>query len=594
MSTVETAGEQPAERSADGPATGSANDVPHATGTASTPAHRAGASSWSRREVATAIGIPTLVLAVHTTYYGPWIEDDAGITFAYARSLATGAGPVLQPGADPVEGFSNPLWLAVLVVGRWVGLFDHGAWFGVPDLVLFPKLVALACAAMMFGALFGMARAVSRRPVTLTVAAGTITALVPSFVIWTMSGLENALYALLVVALSAVVARAAVEARVLELRVAIAAGALAGLAALTRPDGLVYVAAYPLVAGLLHTGRLKRVVRSSAWSVGAALVPVGAYLAWRLATFGDWLPNTARAKRQGLPGPADLARPGELITYAGWLAVLLAVAAVVVVVMRRSRPRTVVGVILVPLSLAVMAFAVLPPDWMEQYRFATPVWPLGAFVTVLAVAGAWRRRPLRTRLLAGVAAVLALLVTATTWLDAAAQFRRDPTAPMCFVATSVGQRVNEYADILQLRDGTLLAVDGGGTALTSRLRFVDLSGLTDTRFAELWQRNDGPGIRDHIFEVVRPTFFKVDSGWAGAARAGLLTDPRLARDYLVLISPSAGSGTWVRRDAVADPALLVAARRHAGEAFARIDAPYLRGDRTVWICGPTLRPPPSS
>ena len=72
----------------------------------------------SRRDVATALGVPTVVLAIHTATYGPWIEDDAGITFAYARSLATGAGPVLQPGADPVEGFSNPLWLAILVLGR--------------------------------------------------------------------------------------------------------------------------------------------------------------------------------------------------------------------------------------------------------------------------------------------------------------------------------------------------------------------------------------------------------------------------------------------------------------------------------------------
>ena len=548
----------------------------------------------SRRDVATALGVPTVVLAIHTATYGPWIEDDAGITFAYARSLATGAGPVLQPGADPVEGFSNPLWLAILVLGRVVGLFDHGTWFGVPDLVLFPKLVALACATAMFGVIFGLARMVTRRPVAVTVAAGTITALVPSFVIWTTSGLENSLYALLVVALGATLARAAIEGRLLDTRVAVAAGVLAGLAALTRPDGLIYVATHPLVVCLVRAGALQRAVRAAGCSVGAALVPLGVYLACRLAFFGDWLPNTARAKRQGLPSATDLLRPGALVTYAGWLGVLLAVGAIVLVLGHRSRTRTAIGVLLVPLVLALAAFSALPPDWMAQYRFATPVWPLGAIVVVLAVVDVGRRLGRRARVLTGVAGALAVLVTATIWVDAAGTFRRDPTAPLCFVATSVGQRVNTYADILRVRDGTLLAVDGGGTALTSRLRFVDLSGLTDAPIADLWQRGDARALRDHAFDVVRPTFFKIDSGWAEAEWTGLLADPRLSRDYLVVAAPGPGTGTFVRRDAVPDAASLAAARRYAGQALNGTDLPFLRGDRTAWRCDPALRPPPTA
>ncbi|GLZ45495.1 hypothetical protein Acsp06_16800 [Actinomycetospora sp. NBRC 106375] len=542
------------------------------------------------RGFAAAVGIPTLVLAVHSASYGPWIEDDAGITFAYARSIATGAGPVLQPGAEAVEGFSNPLWLAVLVVGHWLGLFDHGAWFGLPDLVLFPKLVALACAAAMFAVLYGLARTVSARPVALTVVAGTVTALVPSFAIWTTSGLENGLYALLVVALGATVARAAVEGRLLASRVAVAAGALAGLAALTRPDGLIYLAVYPVVAVLLAGSGWRRVVTPGLRSVSTALVPVGLYLVWRLVTFGDWLPTTARAKRQELPGPGDLARPGELVSYAGWLAVVLAVAAVALALTQRSRVRTAVGVLLVPLTLTLVVYAVLAADWMAQFRFATPLWPLGAFVGVLAFGDVMGRcTSRRARVLALLAVALAVLASGSVWLDNAVGFRRNPTAPMCFVATSVGERINAYADILGVRDGTLAAVDGGGTALTSRLRFVDLSGLADARFAELWQRNDTRGVRDLLFDTVRPTFFKLDNGWSGTASSGLLNDPRLTRDYVVLISTQAGSGTWVRRDVVPDAGHLALARGHATAGFADVDAPFLRGHRNAWTCGPTLR-----
>ncbi|GAA4792921.1 hypothetical protein GCM10023200_30660 [Actinomycetospora chlora] len=551
----------------------------------------AGTTPRSGGDLAVAIGIPTLVLAVHSASYGPYIEDDAGITFAYARSIATGLGPVLQAGAAPVEGYSNPLWLGVLVLGHWLGLFDHGAWFGLADVVLFPKLVALACAATMFGVLFGLARTVSRRPAVLTAVAGTITALVPSFAIWTTSGLENGLYALLVVALAATVARAAVEGRLLASLVAVTAGALAGLAALTRPDGLLYLAAYPVVAALVHSGDPQRALVPALRSVGAALVPVGTYLVWRLLTFGDWLPTTARAKRQALPGPADLARPGELVSYAGWLAVALAVVAVALVLTRPSRVRTVVGVLLVPLGIALTAFAALSPDWMEQYRFATPVWPLGAFVGVLAAGEAWRRcRSRRSRVLALVAVALAVLSSGAAWFDAAASFRRDPTAPLCFVATTVGERTNAYADILGVRDGSFLTVDGGGTALTSRLRFVDLSGLTDARYADAWQRGDTQRIRDLTFETVRPTFFKIDAGWSGTVSSGLLTDPRLDRDYVLLISPWVNTGTWVRRDAVPDAQALATARSHATAGYTAFDVPFLTGDRSAWLCGPVLRP----
>lgn len=45
---------------------------------------------------------------LHAAQYGDWLVDDAGITFAYARNLAAGHGPVVNIGEAPVEGYSNP------------------------------------------------------------------------------------------------------------------------------------------------------------------------------------------------------------------------------------------------------------------------------------------------------------------------------------------------------------------------------------------------------------------------------------------------------------------------------------------------------
>ena len=117
---------------------------------------------WRRGAPVFAVLLPTIVTAVHAAAYGRWIVDDAGITFAYARSVTSGAGPVLQAGGPVVEGYSDPAWLAVLGIGRLAGLFDRGAWFGVPDYVLFPKGVALLCCAGVFVAWYRIATAVSR------------------------------------------------------------------------------------------------------------------------------------------------------------------------------------------------------------------------------------------------------------------------------------------------------------------------------------------------------------------------------------------------------------------------------------------------
>ena len=50
----------------------------------------------------------------------PFFIEDAAITFAYARNLAEGEGLVPFPGAERVEGFSNPLW--TFLIAGWYGL----------------------------------------------------------------------------------------------------------------------------------------------------------------------------------------------------------------------------------------------------------------------------------------------------------------------------------------------------------------------------------------------------------------------------------------------------------------------------------------
>jgi hypothetical protein len=538
---------------------------------------------WPRAVVA--VAVPTVAFGTHALLYGRWIVDDAGITFAYARSIATGAGPVLQPGAEPVEGFSNPAWLGLLVLGRWLGLFDRGAWFGVPDYVAFPKLLALVLVAGVFACCYAAASALTRRPVLVTIAAGLVTAGVPSFVIWTMSGLENSLLAFAAAGIAAVLVRAVVADRLLAPRTAVWCGLLAALAALTRPDGLVYAAAFPLAALLLlHRADLGRAVRATALSLLVLAVPVGGYLAWRLAVFGEYLPNTAIAKSQGLPGLDAATRPGELVSYVGWPTALLAVAAVGAGLTRPGTPRRGLVVLLVPLALAMVAFGVLAPDWMEQLRFATPVWPMGAFAGAVAAAVAAPRLAPRGRAVVAVLAVGAAVISGLVLVDAARTFRAAPTAPLCLVAQNTGRAINSYAAVLDAQAATLLAPDIGGAALVSDQRVVDMVGLADRHIARYWAAGDKAGLRDHVFDNVRPTFITTSVNWS--AQTGLSDDPRLAADYVEITTSPAGVTDWVRRDTIG-PGDLDALRAHAAEA-AVVDGNARRSPRES--CGDVLAP----
>jgi hypothetical protein len=101
----------------------------------------------------------------HASRYGSWLIDDAGISFAYARDLAGGFGLTSQPGREPVEGFSNPLWTLAFASLYALKLFSLPL---VPKVVacvlgaLFPA-VPLLVPILLFATLAGLIRASDRR-----------------------------------------------------------------------------------------------------------------------------------------------------------------------------------------------------------------------------------------------------------------------------------------------------------------------------------------------------------------------------------------------------------------------------------------------
>src|SRR5213083_2811782 len=89
--------------------------------------------------------VPCVIYIVHALYYGSWVVDDAGISFAYARHFAQGYGLVSQPGMIPVEGYSNFAWVMLLAPTFLLNLFDP---------VITPKLISIALIVVTFGIIY--------------------------------------------------------------------------------------------------------------------------------------------------------------------------------------------------------------------------------------------------------------------------------------------------------------------------------------------------------------------------------------------------------------------------------------------------------
>lgn len=536
----------------------------------------------------------TALIAVHASLYGNWMMDDAAITFAYSRNLADGFGPVLQPGAEPVEGFSNPTWMALLALGKVFGLFDTGTIFGIPDYILFPKGLALLCCAAILALVYVAAKRVSTRPALVTLIAGAALAVNSSFVIWCFSGLENSVYALSVTALAVVILCAVNSGTLWTAKVAASTGVLAALAGLSRPDGVIYAAAFPIVIALFtRRGGFGSSARAVLVSAAGFLVPFGGYLVFRWLEYGRLVPNTAVAKAQPLPTIADIAKAGTVIQYAGWLLVAVAIVCLAMVIQKPSKLRAALIGVLVPFALSVVAFCVLQTDWMGHLRFATPIWALGTLGGAIVIVEALRRARVRGRTVLAVTLVVASVASISGFYTQGKTYRAKVMTPFCSVVERDARVTNGVADILKLPNTAKIGViDLGGMAMVSRLQVVDLAGLADRPIANYLHDADFAGVRRHVFDNVRPELISLIGTWD--TTLGFAQDPRFAAEYEVLYRSPRGPagygdvGVWVRKDLVGDQALLAEARNYTTAKTTEVVGRNFAGP--LRSCGDVLRP----
>jgi arabinofuranosyltransferase len=340
------------------------------------------------------------------TYFG--LHDDAMISMRYARNLAEGHG-LTWSGGEKVEGYTNFLWTL------WMSLVHL---LRIPDsktsVAIMITSAALLVGTMVVVRLICARLAPDRRWVG--VAAMVLTGLFYPLVYWSLRGMEVGLAAFLVALMALLALRHEAEPST---RTSVALGGVAALAVLTRDDLLlpcVVVAAYAVWAS--RPGARRRVL---AIVGGALLVAVAAHVAFRLAYYGDALPNTYYLKLGGVPVPDRLLRGGEGLAYT-WLFTLYApflLALAYLVARGRAVQR---GALLLAALVAVQAAYSLyvGGDAWEAFGFAnryiTTAAPLLMVLTALGVGelvtGHGRRL---IPWLAGALALMAVVVS-NNWL----------------------------------------------------------------------------------------------------------------------------------------------------------------------------------
>ena len=472
---------------------------------------------------------------LHAAVFGDYVADDAGISLAYARNVVQGHGPVLHPGAEVVEGYSNPLWTALLAAGVLLGMDSRDG------IVLFKALSLL----------FGVGTLALTRPAARALYPGNsrIVWLAPAllaaftpYVFWTIAGLENALYAFLMLL--------AVTLQAYELRTAHGrpwSAAALGSLALTRPEGIAFVVPFAAHRLLLRD----RPRRFAVWLAVVAGV-YGVFIVSRLLMFGDWLPNTYYAKvtiygRQLADLPAYLRSADDrgmdyVLRSAAAVWPLLAAAALGLAGRRHWQN----SALLVSIIGGTAFYAIyVGGDFWPAGRFFTAVLPLLA----LGIQQLFNRIPARRPLLLSAAAAVLTGLVLNRSLEASSSLRvlYEGRALISLQGRlETANRLRATATALGIQDPLVLDPDIGGLAVAG-LRIVDLGGLTDSRIAR--HHYEPVFFRRHVFEVKRPHFIRTHATWTRSSRVSAY--PEFQQRYVAIHSwrdADGLHGEFVRRD----------------------------------------------
>lgn len=293
-----------------------------------------------------------------------FIQDDAFISFRYARNLAEGNGLVWNCG-ERLEGYTNFLWTLAMAIPHYL---KH-------DPVAFSFFMGMAFFALTLAFTYKLAVSLLESHwlgILTLVLLGTNY----SFSCYATGGLETQMQtAFFVIAAYLVVG--SMKQGSFNVGRTLFLSLISALAVLTRPDSALPMAVWLGVSGyLILREKSNRKAALLFALIGPIVVIIGAWVFWKIGYYGEVLPNTFYAKASSITSPIRGLKYVYAFFSSYWLFVfpLLVIAAVKSMNSRLA--------VLAVGTLVWLAYVVkVGGDFME-FRFIVPVMP---FIFVLIV-----------------------------------------------------------------------------------------------------------------------------------------------------------------------------------------------------------------
>jgi hypothetical protein len=415
------------------------------------------------------------VLWAQVRFGGEFVSDDSYISLRYAERLLAGEGLTWTDG-ERVEGYSNLLWVLLCAAAGALGA----------DLVEAARTLGTVAAALVVAATAFGCRARTARELPAACAAPLAIATAGPLAVWAGAGLEAPLALLclcvgLISATELAGGRGGTTARAL-----LRAGLPFALLCLCRPEGPLWLAA--TAAALAVALRSRERPARLLWFVLPAAIAVTAQLAFRLAYYGEWVPNTAHVKvglRREVFAPGADYVAGGLWAVRG--AVALAAVGVAATLGRPARGRGLVAAL--PLLAWLGYLVLIGGDHFPGWRHFVPAL---APLSLLAATGL--RAIAMGRAQTVLAALLCVGMAAANWhatrtdgmvlFARAERWERDGEAIGRWLRRRFGDQREQAST-----PAPLLAVDAAGALpFYSRLPCLDMLGLCDRTIA----RSDSP------------------------------------------------------------------------------------------------------
>lgn len=474
------------------------------------------ATCWLNGAAATAIA--GVLLYFHARSYLPFFDDDALISLRYARRLIDGMGLTWTDG-PPVEGYSNLLWILLVALMGYVGV----------DLIDAARILGFGC---ILGAMLAVSISASRlrpqsslndldtggsqaghgpsRAVNLlrgllpALTGTTVMAAAAPIAVWSIGGHEQPLV-LMLLAWGLVFLFQAMDSG--QDHAAWRASFCFALICITRPDGPLFVAAS--VAALLLSSRLTPVSIRIALIV--AVLPLAAVMgqtAFRLAYYGQWLPNPAYIK---LTPSAHHFRGGVAYIRDGFIAALPVCLGGVLCLLwgllrRASRPRSLLLATHAVVWTLYLIF--IGGDIFAAFRLYAP----GILIMSLALAGAvaWipvtggqrharypkapNHSPIAPARCIGLILIMAIPILQFFWQRGDARIERARTQRTEWEGMAVGLLLRSaFSD----RQPTIAVDAAGAVPYWSQLPAIDMLGLCDHHIPRNRPESLGSGFLGH-------------------------------------------------------------------------------------------------